>query len=409
VAERVVRRLDLEKDSNFTVKSSLIEKVLASIRFWDSPLQSTSSSVTSVIATKLLKDLDVTNDIKSFLITISYTSASPEQSTRIANAFAEEYLRVRRETAARRQLGDLAVIYGPKHPNFLKAESKLNQALNATSVNESGQVLSWASTPPLPSGPNRRVIVALASLCSVAAGIVLVLLLERANTSFRTDAELFREIKVPCLGIFVEGAEAPNFEAARAIAAGAGLDAQSTQLKTLLVTSSVGDEGQCLVSTAIARALGSKRTLVVDLSPTAGTNFLASNARSLKTVLESIDQHPLKLDGELVILRLYENQSPINCSKLIQLLAQAREQFDFIIIVTPPVMMSADALYLSRHADFILHVVRWNSTPRRAVLAALDRLRAFGTSVHGVVLSRVHEKEYRRLTGLASHAWDARA
>ena len=41
-------------------------------------------------------------------------------------------------------------------------------------------------------------------------------------------------------------------------------------------------------------------------------------------------------------------------------------------------MMSADALYLGRQADFVLHVVRWNSTPRRAVLAALERLRNFG-------------------------------
>ena len=64
-------------------------------------------------------------------------------------------------------------------------------------------------------------------------------------------------------------------------------------------------------------------------------------------------------------------------------------------------MISADALYLGRHADFVLHVVRWNSTPRRAVLAALDRLRNFGIPVDGVILSRVHEKELWRLTGVA--------
>ena len=49
-------------------------------------------------------------------------------------------------------------------------------------------------------------------------------------------------------------------------------------------------------------------------------------------------------------------------------------------------MIAADALYLGRQADFVLHVVRWNSTPRRAVFAALDRLRNFGIPVNGVLL-----------------------
>ena len=87
------------------------------------------------------------------------------------------------------------------------------------------------------------------------------------------------------------------------------------------------------------------------------------------------------------------------------LLEQAREQCDLLIIAAPPVMISADALYLGRHADFVLHVVRWNSTPRRAVLAALERLRNFGIPVDGVILSRVHEKELWRLTMGVRKGW----
>jgi Mrp family chromosome partitioning ATPase len=83
------------------------------------------------------------------------------------------------------------------------------------------------------------------------------------------------------------------------------------------------------------------------------------------------------------------------------LLEQARKKCDLLIIAAPPVMMSADAIYLGRQADFVLHVVRWNSTPRRAVLAALDRLRNLGIPVHGVILSGVHERELgRRLMGV---------
>ena len=96
IAEGVVTRLGLAKDPNFAEHSSLLNRALALITFWHSRPSFSNSSVNSLIAARLLKNLDVTNDPKSLLIRISYTSTSPEQSARIANAFAEEYLRTRR-------------------------------------------------------------------------------------------------------------------------------------------------------------------------------------------------------------------------------------------------------------------------------------------------------------------------
>ena len=175
IAETVVTRLGLTNDPKFAANGSLVHRALALMKFGGPhPNLTTSSAIVSA----LLKDLVVTNDTRSLLIRISYTSTSPEQSARIANAFAEEYVRTRKEKAARQQLANLAATYGPKHPIFLRAQSQLE----ATSdVSQSAQILSWASPPIGPSGPNRRVIVAVAFLCSLAAGIVLVLVLERAN------------------------------------------------------------------------------------------------------------------------------------------------------------------------------------------------------------------------------------
>ena len=132
---------------------------------------------------------------ESMLIRISYTSTSPEQSARIANAFAEEYLRTRIGLAARRRLTNLSATYGPKHPIVLKAKSDLEEVLRAPrlSVSERAQILSWASPPILPSGPDRKLIVGVAFLCSFAAGIILVLLLEQAKQVFRSAAETDQE------------------------------------------------------------------------------------------------------------------------------------------------------------------------------------------------------------------------
>ena len=156
-----------------------------------------------------------------------------------------------------------------------------------------------------------------------------------------------------------------------------------------------------------------KRALVVDLP---GNAPRAPNSRTLKRVLSALENHPLKLAKKLTVLRgalaTSEHQSPITSPSFPLLLEQAREQCDVVIIATPPVMISADALDLGQYADLVLHVVRWNSTPRRAVLAALERLRNFGIPVDGVVLSRVHDKELWRLMGVTENsqrkAWKMR-
>src|SRR5262245_16550054 len=203
--------------------------------------------------------------------------------------------------------------------------------------------------------------------------------------------------------MFPEGSAGPSSETAAAIGIAAGLGAPSPPSKILLITCSMADEGEFLVSTAIARSLVlmGKRALVVDLS---GNAPPAPNTRTLKRVLNALENHPLKLAKKLTVLHgalaTLANQSPITSPNFPLLLEQAREQCDLVIIATPPVMISADALYLGQYADFVLHVVRWNSTPRRAVLAALERLRNFGILVDGVILSRVHEKELWRLTGV---------
>ena len=131
------------------------------------------------------------------LITISYTSTSPEQSARMAvlrfagGVFTHPH-RVSGYAAACKSFQT----YGPKHPSVLKAKSDLEEVLRAPrlSVSERAQILSWASPPILPSGPDRKFIVGVAFLCSFAAGVALVLLLEQAKQLFRSPPPpLFQE------------------------------------------------------------------------------------------------------------------------------------------------------------------------------------------------------------------------
>ena len=72
-----------------------------------------------------------------------------------------------------------------------------------------------------------------------------------------------------------------------------------------------------------------------------------------------------------------------------QLLADAIQQFDFVIIDTPPVGLLPDANLLSNMVDGVLMVVGACSTPYPVVLRAVDALGS--ARVLGVVFNRVQK------------------
>src|SRR5262249_27543507 len=160
-------------------------------------------------------------------------------------------------------------------------------------------------------------------------------------------------------------------ESARAIVMSAGLDTQSAQSKILLITCSAPEEGECLVSTAIANSLVQmgRRALLLDLSREAPTT---SKTLTLENVLDGLEDNALQFDEQLTVMRSASEacgESVVTSRNFLTLLEQARARCDLLIVAAPPVMIASDALYLGRQADFVLHVVRWNSTPRRAVFA----------------------------------------
>ena len=74
-----------------------------------------------------------------------------------------------------------------------------------------------------------------------------------------------------------------------------------------------------------------------------------------------------------------------------------RENADFVIFDSPPVMAVADARLIGRIVDKTLFVIRWKKTPVKVVKAALKILRSSGTEIAGVVLQNVDLKRYGQL------------
>ena len=186
-AQRVVDRLRLSKDPALAVNESLPARTLSLfMSLWPAMEKSSTPSGESMIAAQLMNNLRVTNEYRSYLIRVSYSSTSPGRAAEIANAFADEYAQLQSEAEARQELADLASSYGPKHPLILGAHARLDDALRRSNVGDNPDIVSQSV---FPSGPNRHLILGLALLGGLMGGIFIVLIRER----FRTDVELATE------------------------------------------------------------------------------------------------------------------------------------------------------------------------------------------------------------------------
>jgi polysaccharide biosynthesis transport protein len=75
------------------------------------------------------------------------------------------------------------------------------------------------------------------------------------------------------------------------------------------------------------------------------------------------------------------------------LLNRARDEFDAIVIDTPPVLTVADARVLARLADAVVLVFRAGRTTRDVALTAVNMFEADGVPVLGTVLNDWNPRE----------------
>lgn len=77
-------------------------------------------------------------------------------------------------------------------------------------------------------------------------------------------------------------------------------------------------------------------------------------------------------------------------SQLAELLREARDEFDFVIVDLPPLGPIVDARSIIPYTDGVMLVVEWGRTPRRLVRTTLEQDAQIEASVIGAVLNKVN-------------------
>lgn len=211
--------------------------------------------------------------------------------------------------------------------------------------------------------------------------------------------------------ITIEEPKSPISEAYRVLRTNIQFSAVDQEMQVLTVTSAQPKEGKTttVANLAVAYAQEGKRVLMIDADlrqPMLHRIFIRPNEHGLTNILaqrSKIEDECIATDVENLYL-LPAGVKPPNPAELLStkrmssLLDQLRQQFDIVLIDTPPSLPFTDALVVASGSDGVLLVVCAGKSKRELVRKCKANLQHVKANVLGVVLNnqgRVQSKYYR--------------
>lgn len=342
----------------------------------------------------LARQVTVSTPRDTVVMRITVSSNDPQRAADIANALAAQEQIVVAQLAPRNAAG--------------------NPTVNVTTIQP-------ATVPIHQSTPNKKLDTVLGGVIGLLVGVGGALLRDVLDSKVRSPEVLAELTDQPFLGsLRTRGSDVEQFVMMHQPANPAAEDFRKLRSNlrfttgpkrplVLLVTGATAGEGKTSTACnlAVVMAESGERVLLLDgdlrrpsvakLTQLVGSVGLTDVLVGSATIEEAVQ--PL---GAVGVDVLTAGTVPPDAGKLASspqvgaLLAEARTQYDIIVIDTAPVLAVADATAMALHSDGVLLVARVTKLKKQALHKALDNLETAGNRLYGIVLNdvRTATKDY---------------
>lgn len=278
-------------------------------------------------------------------------------------------------------------------------------------------VVDAAETPDKPSSPRMVLNLAIAILAGLVLGTGLALALNQVDEAIADPAEVERRLGLPLLGSVpkVEG-ETPKealqdrkselVDAYLAIQTNLAFTTEHGVPRSFAVTSTRPAEGKSTTALALATTLAraQRRVILVDgdmRSPSVHHLGGVTHDRGLSNFLsgqEDVASLTFEMQ-DLGFTAMSAGPLPPNAAELLTghrlslLIERLLEEFDHVVIDSPPVMGLADAPLIAARVEGVIYAVESHGIRATLVKTALARLAAANARVIGGVLTKFEARK----------------
>ena len=205
---------------------------------------------------------------------------------------------------------------------------------------------------------------------------------------------------------FQKDPKSPAAEALRILRTNVQFFSIDQPIRRILVTSPYSEDGKTTVAANLAASLAAAgvRTLLVeadlrragahryfDMGPSPGISELMMGEADLSDAIRRTGFRNLSV---LTCGTLPPNPSELlGTQKMIEILEEASERVEMVVIDSPPALAVTDAHVLARHVDGVVLVIRAGRTHRERAKEAKTNFERLGARLLGVVLNDVNPED----------------
>jgi capsular exopolysaccharide synthesis family protein len=284
------------------------------------------------------------------------------------------------------------------------------------------RIVDPAEVPKYPIRPRKKLNIFLGTILGLFMGIAVAFTFEFLDNTLKNPEDIRNYLNVPYLGpvptfdLEREDIDNPELitqyspkstasESYRGIRTSLLFSSADKPPKIILISSAGPSEGKTLTSTnlAITMAQAGSRVVIVDCDmrkPKVHKMFGIGRDKGMSSVLVSNDLEEVLQD--VIIHSDIPNLDVIPCGpippnpseiigsqKMSRIMEILQEQYDRIIVDSPPITAVTDSTVLAKFVDGVMLVVHAGVTPRQVVKTGLEQIQGVDANILGAVLNDV--------------------
>lgn len=283
---------------------------------------------------------------------------------------------------------------------------------------ENIQIIDKAPLSRNPVSPRKMLNIAIGTVLGFMIGVFATFVLEYLDNTYKTPEDIEKGLHLPVLGAIPEitsrgretivrtNPKSPISEAFRTMRTNIQFTNIDKEMRLLAVTSSAPSEGKSTITSNLAISLSQedKKVLLVDCDlrkPKMHKIFSVLNTQGLTSILmgaNTIEDTVLRsphIDGLSIITSGPVPPNPselLNSKKMKEFLDRVKEDYDMVILDTPPIGPVTDSAVVSTLVDGTLLVIKAGETEIEKVDYAKELLDKVNANIVGAVLNNIPMK-----------------